>query len=111
NQSQESKWFLAIIVAQLLAAVFAFISTIFPQAPIRLAALFSLLATTFIAWLQVKRHQELAQSYNLATQELGIIAINAAHIHTDEELSKFVADAENAISREHTMWVARRDQS
>jgi hypothetical protein len=30
-------------------------------------------------------------------------------VHQEAELSSFVADAETAISREHTLWLARRD--
>ena len=67
------------------------------------------MAASLIAWMQVKRYQELAQSYGLATQELGLIASRGLHVASDEELSKFVAESETAISREHTLWTARRD--
>ena len=110
NQDKESKWFVIIMLAQLLAAASAFLFVRWPESKLRFTGIFSVLATASIAYLQVKRHQELAQAYNLAAQELGVIAVTADHINTDEELSQFVADAENAISREHTMWVARRDQ-
>lgn len=111
NQKKEWSWFCLILTAQGLAAASAFILVLRPSAPLRLAGLFATLAAGFIAWLQVKRHQELAQSYNLAAQELGLIAIDAMHVKTDEDLSKFVSNAESAVSREHTMWVARRDQT
>ena len=29
----------------------------------------------------------------------------------EQEFSDFVSDAENAISREHTLWIARRDRA
>lgn len=111
NQRRERGWFIAIMAAQVAAGGSAFFLVYSPEFPLNLAGIFSTLATAFIAWLQVKRHQELAQSYNLAAQELGLIAVEAGYIETDDELSVFVADAENAISREHTMWVARRDQA
>jgi hypothetical protein len=111
NQRKEEVWFIAIMCAQIGAGAAAFCLVRWPEFPLNLAGIFSTLATAFIAWLQVKRHQELAQSYNLAAQELGLIAIKAHHVDTDDELSVFVADAENAISREHTMWIARRDQA
>lgn len=111
SQNKEGIWFVAIMVAQISAGASAFFLVRSPEFPLNLTGIFSTLATAFLAWLQVKRHQELAQSYNLAAQELGLIAVKAQHIRTDDELSTFVADAENAISREHTMWVARRDQT
>ena len=111
NQSREWWWFILILIAQGLAAASAFVLVRWPSVPVRLAGVFATLAAGSIAWLQVKRHQELAQSYNLAAQELGVIAISATHVSTDQELSKFVSNAESAVSREHTMWVARRDQA
>ncbi len=111
NQDNELKWFFVIILAQLLAAASAFLFVRWPESGLRLTGVFSVFATASIAFLQVKRYQELAQAYNLAAQELGVIAVTAHHITTDEELSKFVGDAESAISREHIMWVARRDQT
>ena len=68
------------------------------------------MAAAFVAWLQLKRHQELANSYALAAQELSFIAEQIQRVETAGEFSKFVSDAENAISREHTLWAARRDQ-
>ena len=111
NQNKEWWWFVLILTAQGLAAASAFILVRSPSFPLRLGGVFAALAAGSIAWLQMKRHQELAQSYNLAAQELGLIAITAEDVNTDEELSKCVSDAENAISREHTMWIARRDQA
>jgi hypothetical protein len=52
-----------------------------------------------------------AQSYAIATMDLGLIQEQGARIEGDAQLAAFVADAENAISREHTLWVARRDKS
>jgi SMODS and SLOG-associating 2TM effector domain 3/SMODS and SLOG-associating 2TM effector domain 1 len=111
NQTNEWRWFILILTAQVLAAASAFIPVWWPSLRVRLTGVFATLAAGSIAWLQVKRHQELAQSYNLAAQELALIAINARHVTTEEELSRFVSNAESAVSREHTMWVARRDQT
>ena len=111
NQRNEWWWFCLIVAAQALAAASAFILVRWPSTPLRLTGVFATLAAGSIAWLQVKRHQELAQSYNLAAQELGLIAATAEHVKTDEDLSRFVSNAESAVSREHTMWVARRDQT
>lgn len=81
-----------------------------PLSPIKLTGLLTTIASSFIAWLQVKQHQELSQSYSIAAQELGLILEQGQHIHTEEDFCAFVSDSENAISREHTLWVARRDK-
>ncbi|MCV5767721.1 hypothetical protein OFN22_29990 [Escherichia coli] len=40
---------------------------------------------------------------------MGLVKEEAKQPNTDEEFSVFVGDAENAFSREHTQWVARKD--
>lgn len=67
-----------------------------------------LLATAMIGWMQIKKFNELATSYNLTAIEIGILKSRAPEISTDEGLSDFIDDAEEAFSREHTQWLARR---
>ena len=59
--------------------------------------------------MQAKRYSELAASYALTAHEISLIREQALNPSTEEEFSKFVSDAENAFSREHTQWSARRD--
>ncbi len=66
-------------------------------------------AASILSWMQAKRFSELASSYALAAHEISLIREKALQASTDEEFSLFVGDAENAFSREHTQWVARRD--
>ena len=82
-----------------------------PGFNLKLTGLFTSLASALIAWLQVKQHKEIAQSYSVAELELDFIQEQAQYVTTDRELSNFVGDAENAVSREHTLWTARRDRS
>jgi hypothetical protein len=60
------------------------------------------------AWLQLRRHQELSDAYRAATVDLDRIAAVAAGVTDEDELQKFVEDAEDAMSREHTVWRAKR---
>lgn len=57
------------------------------------------------AWLATKQHSALAASYAVAARELETIATQWSD-GTEETWAAFVADAEEAISREHTMWLA-----
>lgn len=61
------------------------------------------------AWSQMKRHSELSQSYALAAQELEEIEAIAGSQMSEEEFSQLVEQSEDSISREHTLWCARRD--
>ena len=67
-----------------------------------------LLAAAVIGWMQIKKYNELATSYNLTAIEIGILKSRAPEIQTDAEFSDFIDDAEEAFSREHTQWLARR---
>jgi hypothetical protein len=100
--------FYCSILAQFVAFVFAIIRTAAPDFP-NITGIFAVVATSVFTWLQAKKHQELVQSYSIAAAELGLIVEKGRHVTTESELSTFVGDAENAISREHTLWVSRRD--
>lgn len=66
------------------------------------------LTAVFCAWAQTKRYQELAQAYGLATTDLVKSEALGNCIQNDAELEKYVEETEDAISREHTMWAAKR---
>ena len=110
NKKSESRWYGWMIFSQLLAFAASIYIIAVPGSPVNLTGVFAALAAAFLAWMQTRQHQELAQSYSIAAYELDMIAAKADRILTDDELSVFVSDAENAISREHTLWIARRDK-
>ena len=109
---ENKKWrnisFTFIILAQLLALC-ALIFNFKYDLNVSIAPIFITISTSFIAWLQLKRYQELSQSYLITATELSLIKSKIHHIETDKDLSEFVEDSESAISREHTLWLARRD--
>ena len=67
------------------------------------------LTSIFLTWLQLKRFQELTESYAITAMELKFIKDKSRFVTNDNELAKYVDDSETAISREHTLWLARRD--
>jgi hypothetical protein len=67
------------------------------------------LAVVCSAWTQIKKHRELSQSYALAAQELASVESLITHVNSDSALAKYVIDAEDAISKEHTLWCAKHD--
>lgn len=60
------------------------------------------------AWLQLQQYETLAVSYGITAQELGFVQELADEPSDEDEWSKFVNDAEQAISREHQLWRASR---
>jgi SMODS and SLOG-associating 2TM effector domain 3/SMODS and SLOG-associating 2TM effector domain 1 len=110
NKKAESRLFKAVLVVQAFAIIYCIGLVAFATSRINLSGAVATVAAALLVWLQAKQHQELAQSYAVAAHELGIIAEHARHIKTEAEFAVFVADAENAVSREHTLWTARRDK-
>lgn len=73
---------------------------------IDLAGVAGALAAAGVAWLQTRQHHQLASAYAVAAQELADIASRAHWPETEAEWAHFVDEAEEAISREHTLWWA-----
>lgn len=108
NRVSEKRYFWVAIVIQFIAFALAAYQIKNPNA-LNLAAVFATGTTALFSWMQIKKFQELAQVYALTAQELGFVDARSSAVTNNQELSIFVSDSENAISREHTMWVARRD--
>ncbi|MGY2067016.1 DUF4231 domain-containing protein [Blastococcus sp. SYSU DS0619] len=66
------------------------------------------LAAAIAAWGQAQQHRTLATAYSLAAQELAMVRDQLQTLHSEADWPAAVDDAEEAISREHTMWLARR---
>lgn len=111
NQTSERRLFYAVIASQVIAVGCGLLATFSATMPLGFVGVFSASAAALLAWLQVKRHQELSQAYGVAAHELGLISNEIAYISEDDDFADFVADAEAAISREHTLWAARRGVS
>lgn len=65
-------------------------------------------AGAVLTWLQAKKHNELISSYSLTAHEIVLIKGESTSIDSEESLSTFVLASENAFSREHTQWTARK---
>jgi hypothetical protein len=111
NRESSVTYFYLVTISQILALVAAFALITHPESKLKLTGLFTSLAGALLTWVQIKQHKELAQAYSVAEFELGLIQEQAQSVATDQEFSDFVGDAENAISREHTLWIARRDKT
>ncbi len=109
NQRHGRRWFWVSLIAQVVATAIA-VTTIFDteQSLGSLVGLFAAVATAATAWTQLGRHDELSKSYAMAYQELITIRTLGQRATTDAALERLVTDGEGAISREHTMWMAKR---
>lgn len=109
NKRLVNRYFIALIATIGIAIFFSIAKVRFPTAQFWPTDFFVTVAAALLSWIQAKRFQELSASYALAAHEISLIRQQANPPMTDDKLSKFVGDAENAFSREHTQWIARKD--
>ena len=108
NKSQGKIWFGILIGAQAAAIILILLRIAYPEWGYLPTEMFVVGAGGALTWVQVKRFRELTAAYGITAHEIGIIKGEVAFIKTKEGFSNFVKDSENAFSREHTQWVARK---
>jgi len=100
-------WFWVGVAAQLTALAWAIARAAEPIA-LNLVAFFSSVAAGATAIAQIGRHDELARSYSYAAQELNLFESSLKRSTDEAAFADLVEHTELAISREHTLWVAKR---
>ncbi len=110
NRKMVNGFFIALLSTIAIAIFFSIAKIRFPTALLWPTDFFVTIAAGLLSWIQAKRFQELAASYALAAHEISLIRQQSDTPMSDGDLSKFVGDSENAFSREHTQWVARKDE-
>lgn len=108
NKKRYNNWFILIILCQTFSIICVVYLIKYPDSNWNFVGFFTTVSASAISWLQLKQHQELKQAYTTAAQELNFIIASAGRINDDTQLSEFVLDSENAISREHTLWLAQK---
>jgi hypothetical protein len=112
NRQLANRWFWASFGAESTAIVIAFLAIPADGSTsdlIELVGIIAAVGAAFAAWAQLGRHSELNKSYSVAAHELQAIKDTARSVNTEAELQSLVRAGEDAISREHTMWVAKHE--
>ena len=108
NDKRSRFWYSALIIFSLLALIISLLRIDY-EVPIQVDWIFSV-PIAVLTWVQVKRYQELASSYSLTAHEIVFAKNEIAQLDDEEKnFSDFVGNTENAFSREHTQWYARKD--
>ncbi|WP_051969956.1 DUF4231 domain-containing protein [Kitasatospora azatica] len=74
----------------------------------------SAVAASVAAWAQLRQYRPLAAAYRLAADELELVRAQLTQLDlaaggSEELWARLARDAEDAVSREHTTWQARRE--
>lgn len=111
NKRRKSLWYWIGLSLQAAALVLAILAAVYGPFAFNAVGVLMTLAASATAWAQAKRHDELSNSYSLAAQELQHIEALIERVNDDDAFRTLVNQGEEAISREHTMWCARRSVS
>jgi len=109
NARSGERWFWATVFLQIVAIAVAIIQVPTGGFGINVVPIITTCAAVVAAWNQMRRHDELKKTYALASQELGELDAIADGLTVESDFRQLVEQVEEAISREHTMWCARRD--
>lgn len=107
NRDRANRWAMAMLsieVFGIVAAILKSVGTIEGD----LLGFAGAIVAAMTAWLQTKQHRTLATAYAVTALELASVRTRIAHQATEADWAIFVSDAEEAFSREHTLWKASR---
>ncbi|WP_210489341.1 DUF4231 domain-containing protein [Rufibacter aurantiacus] len=108
NNNKGEYWYWIVITLQVLALINSIALLLNPELPTSIISVLGTSAASAYGWLQLKQFKSLGQAYSSTANELLIIAELAKDVKNDKQLSDYIINAENAISREHTNWIAKR---
>jgi hypothetical protein len=108
NETRATIWRYALLVGEILAVVIAAVA-LGRNLAVDFAGIVAVAVASGAAWLAIKQHSQLTSAYRVAASELALQAA-ALKAVASQDWPQAVADAEEAISREHTMWLATRGQ-
>jgi len=107
NRARAKTWAAAMLTAEVVGIVFGILKAA-GVIDIDLLGLSAVVVAVMTAWLQTKQHATLATAYTVTLLGLASVRSKVAQQPSEAEWATFVRDAEEAISREHTLWRASR---
>lgn len=106
NRKRASRWFwLSVLLHS--SAIAMLLYRVYDSSVSLPVEVIATAASAVLTWIQAKKHNELSSSYSLTAHEIGFIKSEWRPV-TEDDFSDFVINTENAFSREHTQWIARK---
>lgn len=107
NERWRKRWGFGAIALQAAGLIAAFLKML-GKLNVDLAGIAAIAAVAVSAWSRTKTHDELAEAYAVTAHEIAGFRALLNDAGGEEEWALYVANAETAFSREHTLWRARR---
>lgn len=109
NKKRAGFWFWTTVFLHSLAIILLLCNIFDPtlKMPIEIIAV---TASSVLTWIQSKKYNELSSSYSLTAHEIVLIKSEVTRIENEIDFSNYIMNCENAFSREHTQWFARKNE-
>jgi hypothetical protein len=105
NRKRAALWGKLVVGLTVLAAIGAFLRG-FGVIKIDLLGLAAASAAAAAGWLETRQHGNLSEAYAITADDLAAVGRFLESSRDEPSWAEFVSDAEEAISREHTLWKA-----
>jgi hypothetical protein len=109
NKRRSGQWRIALVVLEFLGVV-ASLAAVFSSSVPLFAPALAALVSAVVAWMETKQHDFNARAYSAAVADLAQAETRLEIAETEQAWSNEVKNAEEAISREHTLWLASRTE-
>lgn len=106
NAKRASRWSSGVISVEGVALAVGVVNLVHPLGVDYLGAL-AAIAAGLAGWKQTKRFNELAEAYALTSNETFLVK-ESLDTTSEDAWAQSVTSAEAAFSREHSMWLSRR---
>lgn len=107
NAAAARRWKRALVTLEFLGAVAALVETL-SNIDLFFSPTIAAAVGALVAWLETKQHDQLARAYATAVSDLGSALSKLKSVTAENDWAREMNDAEDAISREHTLWLASR---
>lgn len=106
NRLRSRLWTVGVLLVEAAALVVGVVNLIEPIG-VDLLGAFAAVAAAIVGWQQTKQFNNLAEVYAVTSNEVALVK-DSLDESSEEVWAQSVTDAEAAFSREHSMWLSRR---
>ncbi|WP_280195685.1 DUF4231 domain-containing protein [Nocardia farcinica] len=107
NRRRSKQWRAALFILEFAGAAASLITAVV-QTSLMPGPALAMIAGAAIAWVETKQHDALARAYSAACRDLSNAEEKLKIVASEDAWAREVDDAEEAISREHVVWLATR---
>ena len=108
NKNKSFLFFIVLIIISIIVCAMLFINiSISNCVKLPIEILLSVMSALFV-WIQTRKYNELEKSYAIVAHEINNVETDIDNVIDESTLSQYVINAENAFSREHTQWLAKK---